>query len=116
MIKYICSTHLPLAHNSLAAGVPVPQQHGAVLAAADDVAVAGVVTLRPGDRRWGNIKFAAFYISRLSPRQTGDNSVMPEHNLTDLGRLCAVNSETRVPESSSNHKPSTDYEDLKEFK
>ena len=49
VIKYICSTHLPLAHNSLAAGVPVPQQHGAVLAAADDVAVAGVVTLRPGD-------------------------------------------------------------------
>ena len=44
------STHLALAHNSLAAGVPVPQQHGAVLAAADDVAVAGVVTLRPGDK------------------------------------------------------------------
>ena len=47
--KYILlHPHLSLAHNGLAAGVPVPEQHGAVLAPADDVAVAGVVTFRPG--------------------------------------------------------------------
>ena len=40
--------HLSLAHDGLAAGVPVPEQHSAVLAPAHDVAVAGVVTLRPG--------------------------------------------------------------------
>ena len=44
---FLC-THLSLAHNGLAAGVPVPEQHGAVLAPAHDVAVAGVVTFRPG--------------------------------------------------------------------
>ena len=45
---FLMHPHLSLAHNGLAAGVPVPEQHGAVLAPADDVAVAGVVTFGPG--------------------------------------------------------------------
>ena len=45
---FILHPHLSLAHDGLAAGVPVPEQHGAVLTPAHDVAVAGVVTLGPG--------------------------------------------------------------------
>ena len=33
---------------------------------------------------------------------------MPEHDLTDLGRLCAVHSETRVPEATGDYKPDID--------
>ena len=44
---YTCLTHLALPHDGLAAGVPVPEQHSAVLTPAHDVAVAGVVTLGP---------------------------------------------------------------------
>ena len=43
--------HLSLPHYGLAPGVPVPQQHGAVLGPTDHVAVTGVVTLRP-DTSW----------------------------------------------------------------
>ena len=48
--KILFFTHLSLPHDGLAAGVPVPEQHGAVLAPAHDVAIAGVVTLGPGER------------------------------------------------------------------
>ena len=86
------NTHLSLPHDGLATGVPVPEKHGAVLAPAHDVAVARVVTLRPGDNRRKDKD--KVFSTKISPRQTGDNSVMPEHNLTDLCRLCAVHSET----------------------
>ena len=41
------SGHLALTNYSLAARIPVPEQHRAVLAATDNVAVTGVVALRP---------------------------------------------------------------------
>ena len=41
-------TNLALPDDGLCPGVPVPEEHGAVLAAADDVAVGGIVALWPG--------------------------------------------------------------------
>ena len=47
-LEWKMRSHLPLPHDGLGPGVPVPQEHRAVLAAADDVAVGGVVALRAG--------------------------------------------------------------------
>lgn len=58
--------HLSLAHDGLAAGVPVPEQHGAVLATAHDVAVAGVVTLGPGKNKVKN-RYILHFNSLTSP-------------------------------------------------
>ena len=57
-------SHLALPHDGLGPGVPVPQQHGAVLAAADDVAVRGVVA------------FGAC--------EAGDHAIVTEDDLRDL--------------------------------
>ena len=58
---------LPLAHDGLGPGVPVPEQDGAVLRAACDVAVAGDVA--------------------LGPAEAGDDAVVTEDDLHDLGAL-----------------------------
>ena len=84
-IKTKDHTHLPLAHDGLAPGVPVPEQDGAVLAAGHDVAVAGVVALRPG--------------------QAGHHAPVAEDDLSDLGRLRREHPETVVPEPGSDDKP-----------
>ena len=77
--------HLALAHDGLAARVPVPEQHGAVLAAGHDVAVARVVALGAGE--------------------AGHHAVVAEHDLTDLGGLGAVHAEAVVPEAARDHEP-----------
>ena len=76
--------HLSLPHDCLAPGIPVPEQDGAVLAAGHDVAVAGVVALRPG--------------------QAGHHPPVTEDDLSDLGRLRREDTEAVVPEAGSDNK------------
>ena len=77
--------HLSLPHDGLAPRVPVPEEDGAVLATRHDVAVAGVVTLGPG--------------------QAGDHAPVAEDDLSDLRCLSREDTETVVPESSRDDKP-----------
>ena len=78
-------THLPLPHDGLAPRVPVPEQDGAVLTAGHDVAVAGVVALRPG--------------------QAGHDAPVAEDDLSDLGGLRGEDPEAVVPEPGRDDKP-----------
>ena len=63
----------------------MPEEDSAVLTARHDVAVAGVVALRPG--------------------QAGHHAPVAEDDLSDLGRLGGEHPETVVPEPGSDHKP-----------
>ena len=69
-------SHLPLPHDGLGPGVPVPEEHRAVLAAADDVAVGGVVALRASE--------------------AGNHAVVTKDDLTDLRSFSRKHPETVV--------------------
>lgn len=76
--------HLPLAHNALRAGVPVPQEHGAVGRAGRNVAVGGDVA--------------------LGPREARDDAKVAKDDLHDLGRLRGEDAETVVPEAAGDQE------------
>ena len=63
----------------------MPEQDGAVLTAGHDVAVAGVVALRPG--------------------QAGHDAPVAEDDLSDLGGLRGEDPEAVVPEPGRDDKP-----------
>lgn len=76
--------HLSLAHNTLRARVPMPQQDGAIRRSRGDVTVGRDVA--------------------LGPRQTGDDSKVAKDDLHDFRRLRGEDSETVVPEAAGDQE------------